>query len=154
MTLTTDMQQFEEWLKFHSDEEECTNLLQRNSFGTNYLHPHADLAWIVWRASREALANRGAQPVLYASEETLAYANEGEKSLVTWSDPMGDAVIPLYTAPPAPAVPDAVDYSDLDATSQDREVIEAIAECKGWNACRAAMLAAAPEGGNDHDTRR
>ncbi len=38
------------------------------------------------------------------------------------------------------AVPDAVDYSDLDAASQDREVIEAIAECKGWNACRAAML--------------
>jgi len=52
------------------------------------------------------LANREAQPVLYASEETLAYANEGEKSLVTWSEPMGDAVIPLFTAPPAPAVPD------------------------------------------------
>ncbi|WP_226882948.1 DUF551 domain-containing protein [Serratia marcescens] len=51
----------------------------------------------------ELLANREAQPVLYASEETLAYAKEGEKSLVTWSDPMGDAVIPLYTAPPAPA---------------------------------------------------
>lgn len=51
----------------------------------------------------------------------------------------------LYDSPPAPAVPDAVDYSDLDATSQDREVIEAIAECKGWNAYRAAMLAAAPE---------
>lgn len=45
-----------------------------------------------------------AQPVLYASEETLAYAKEGEKSLVTWSEPMGDAVIPLFTAPPAPAV--------------------------------------------------
>ncbi|HGM6984060.1 TPA: DUF551 domain-containing protein [Serratia marcescens] len=54
----------------------------------------------------EILANREAQPVLYASEETLAYAKEGEKSLVTWSEPMGDAVIPLYTAPPAPAVPD------------------------------------------------
>lgn len=79
--------------------------------------------------------------MLCASEETLAYAKEGEKSLVTWSEPMGDAVIPLYAAPPAPAVPDAVDYSDLDATSKDREVIEAIAECKGWNACRAAMLA-------------
>ncbi|WP_411750009.1 nucleoside triphosphate pyrophosphohydrolase family protein [Serratia marcescens] len=52
------------------------------------------------------LANREAQPVLYASEETLAYAKEGEKSLVTWSEPMGDAVIPLYTAPPAPAVPE------------------------------------------------
>lgn len=58
-----------------------------------------------------ALANREAQPVLYASEETLAYAKEGEKSLVTWSEPMGDAVIPLYTAPPAPAVPD--DYRHL-----------------------------------------
>lgn len=45
-----------------------------------------------------------------------------------------------YTAPPAPALLDAVDYSDLDATSQDREVIEAIAECRGWNAYRAAML--------------
>ncbi|WP_369606232.1 hypothetical protein [Serratia marcescens] len=57
------------------------------------------------------LANREAQPVLYASEETLAYAKEGEKSLVTWSEPMGDAVIPLYTSPPAPAVPD--DYLHL-----------------------------------------
>ncbi|MEL5614388.1 hypothetical protein [Serratia marcescens] len=51
----------------------------------------------------ELLANREAQPVLYASEETLAYAKEGEKSLVTWSEPMGDAVIPLFTALPAPA---------------------------------------------------
>lgn len=49
------------------------------------------------------LANREAQPVMYASEETLAYAKEGEKSLVTWSEPMGDAVIPLFTVPPAPA---------------------------------------------------
>ncbi|MBN5390773.1 hypothetical protein JY551_02065 [Serratia marcescens] len=57
------------------------------------------------------LANREAQPVLYASEETLAYAKEGEKSLVTWSEPMGDAVIPLFTTPPAPAVSD--DYQHL-----------------------------------------
>ncbi|WP_318370490.1 DUF551 domain-containing protein [Enterobacter sp.] len=46
----------------------------------------------------------------------------------------------LYAAPQPVAVPGAVDYSDLDPTSQDREVIESIAECKGWNACRAAML--------------
>ncbi|MGP1205260.1 hypothetical protein ACJ8J6_01005 [Serratia sp. CY47279] len=58
--------------------------------------------------TRELLANREAQPVLYASEETLAYAKEGEKSLVTWSEPMGDAVIPLYTTPPAPAPANAV----------------------------------------------
>lgn len=63
MTLTTERQQFEEWFKLHSDEEECTNLLQRNSASTNYLHPHTDLAWIAWKASREVLANREAQPV-------------------------------------------------------------------------------------------
>ncbi|HEM7578055.1 TPA: hypothetical protein U2J86_005107, partial [Serratia marcescens] len=53
------------------------------------------------RLARECLANREAQPVMYASEETLAYAKEGEKSLVTWSEPMGDAVIPLFTVPKA-----------------------------------------------------
>lgn len=57
-------------------------------------------------AFEELAANREAQPVLYASEETLAYAKEGEKSLVTWSEPMGDAVIPLFTAPPAPEITD------------------------------------------------
>ncbi|EOC1267542.1 hypothetical protein ACI09D_002664 [Cronobacter malonaticus] len=30
-------------------------MLQLNSYGTNYLHPHADLAWIAWQASRAAV---------------------------------------------------------------------------------------------------
>lgn len=47
--------QFEEWFKFHSDEEECTNLLQMNNAGTNYLHPHTDLAWIAWKESRASI---------------------------------------------------------------------------------------------------
>lgn len=47
--------QFEEWVKFHSDEEECTNLLQMNNAGTNYLHPHTDLAWIAWKESRASI---------------------------------------------------------------------------------------------------
>ncbi|MDP8656323.1 hypothetical protein QZQ41_17185 [Serratia marcescens] len=84
----------------------------------------------------ELLANREAQPVLYASEETLAYAKEGEKSLVTWSEPMGDAVFPLHTAPPAPAVPDAL-VNDID--SDDHPLLWSYNN--GWNACRAAMLA-------------
>ncbi|MGP3012531.1 hypothetical protein ACTVM0_16465 [Serratia marcescens] len=179
----------------------------------------------------ELLANREAQPVLYASEETLAYAKEGEKSLVTWSEPMGDAVIPLYTSPPAPSVPD--DYQHLKnvrelyhkqeerlfalaqringasfdkyshTTAQAIDVLENAIFGDDGNACRAAMpaqpvsggykfvpveptedmiaaamncddvsfnadetfcvnfgniyaamLAAAPEGGNDHDTGR
>lgn len=48
-----------------------------------------------------AIAEFGAEPVLYAAEETLAYAKMGELHLKCLSQPMGDAVIPLYTAPPA-----------------------------------------------------
>lgn len=56
-----------------------------------------------------AIAAFGAEPVLYAAEETLAYAKMGELHLKCLSQPMGDAVIPLYTTPPAPvSVPDDV----------------------------------------------
>ncbi|MGQ5784485.1 hypothetical protein ACUNI7_19985, partial [Serratia sp. IR-2025] len=159
-------------------------------------------------------ANREAQPVawemrywnsgynIWGDWERITAEQHAEMSVKFATDNDYEFRV-LYDAPPAPAVPDAVDYSDLDATSQDREVIEAIAECKGWNAYRAAMLAqpvssgyklvpaeatedmiaaamncddvsfnadetfcvnfgniyaamlaAAPEGGNDHDTRR
>lgn len=53
------------------------------------------------KLARIALASLTAEPVLYAAEETLAYANMGEIHLTCLSEPMGDAVIPLYTAPPA-----------------------------------------------------
>ncbi|MCZ0769132.1 hypothetical protein OY083_11285, partial [Salmonella enterica subsp. enterica serovar Rissen] len=58
--------------------------------------------------ARIALASLTAEPVLYAAEETLAYANMGEIHLTCLSEPMGDAVIPLYTAPPAPVVPETL----------------------------------------------
>lgn len=52
-----------------------------------------------------AIASFGAEPALYAAEETLAYAKSGELHLKCLSQPMGDAVIPLYTAQPAPVMP-------------------------------------------------
>lgn len=96
------------------------------------------------------LANREAQPVLYASEETLAYAKEGEKSLVTWSEPMGDAVIPLFTIPKAQTsgvvnLPTEF-ISDEGVMVRLEQVMAALAlvgvkyERRG-DACRAAMLA-------------
>lgn len=48
-------EQFEAWFRRFGSEDECTNMLQLNSYGTNYLHPHADLAWIAWQASRAAI---------------------------------------------------------------------------------------------------
>ncbi|MFK3702083.1 DUF551 domain-containing protein [Serratia ureilytica] len=100
--------------------------------------------------ARELLANREAQPVLYTSEETLVYAKEGEKSLVTWSEPMGDAMIPLFTVPPAPTsgvvnLPTEF-ISDEGVVVRLEQVMAALAlvgvkyERRGDD-CRAAMLA-------------
>lgn len=50
-----------------------------------------------------ALAAMDSEPVVYASEETLAYAAHGELLLRVLSQPAGDAIIPLYHhAQPAP----------------------------------------------------
>lgn len=66
-----------------------------------YTLGHADVA-ILNELARIALASLEAEPVLYAAEETLVYSKHGELHLTCLSEPMGDAVIPLYTAPPAP----------------------------------------------------
>ncbi|ENU0874939.1 hypothetical protein ACFGT5_003727 [Serratia marcescens] len=170
--LTTERQQFEEWLKFHSDEEECTNLLQRNSAGTNYLHPHADLAWIAWQASRELLANREAQPVAWSYEWASCITCEGPQNFQPviereappqWAIDEGQArsVTPLYTSPPAPAVPGKATPGNIEILASgysngtfQLDDDEANLATEIWNACRAAMLAAAQEGGNDHDAGR
>ncbi|MBM3061486.1 DUF551 domain-containing protein [Citrobacter braakii] len=69
-----------------------------------------------------------AEPVLYAAEETLAYAKMGELHLKCLSQPMGDAVIPLYTTPPAQVVPENC------VTAEHRRVIEML-----LNVCGAAF---------------
>lgn len=57
------------------------------------------------RAQIQEYRKVAGEPALYASEETLLYAKNGELHLRCLSEPMGDAVIPLYRHPqPAPAV--------------------------------------------------
>ncbi len=63
------------------------------------------------RLAEIALASLEAEPVLYAAEETLVYSKHGELHLTCLSEPMGDAVIPLYSAPPAPVVEDIGEIS-------------------------------------------
>ncbi|MDM2807981.1 hypothetical protein [Citrobacter sp. Cpo107] len=75
-----------------------------------------------------AIAAFDAEPVLYAAEETLAYAKMGELHLKCLSQPMGDAVIPLYTTPPAQVVPENC------VTAEHRRVIEML-----LNVCGAAF---------------
>jgi len=54
--------------------------------------------------ARIALASLEVTAVMYASQETLDAAEQGEHLLRTLSKPSGDAVIPLFTALPAPVV--------------------------------------------------
>ena len=93
--------------------------------------------------ARIALASLEAVPALYAAEETLAYAKMGELHLTCLSEPMGDAVIPLYAAPPAPVVPEKMSYQDgvVFVLNNGMSSIErGTVARRAWNACRAAML--------------
>ncbi len=153
MTLTTERQQFAEQNEMSLEFVNWFFDEKKESFGNMWFLMAAAL-WEGWKGR----ANREVQPVLYASEETLAYAKEGEKSLVTWSEPMGDAVIPLYAAPPAPANPD-FDTIALEASREIMKIgeriadlpggacqLQAIIQCRIEKDCRAATPAPAAAG--------
>lgn len=74
--------------------------------------------------------------------EPVAYIIAGHY-LMHANDPKVDnysSAVPLYTAPPAPFVPDEMPEPDTTRMFFTDAVAE-IAKAQGWNACRAAMLA-------------
>ncbi len=92
-TLTTERQQFEAWF----NEEMVMPVTESNSTAVR-------LMWKAWRASRELLANREAQPVAYA-----VFADNG--NIRIWSTDKGitenvGVPVPLYTAQQAPEITD------------------------------------------------
>lgn len=89
-------------------------------------------------AMKLALASLEAKPIgaFHISDQqvggTTDYIKDGE-----W--PIDDGVIEVYAAPPAPVVPDEKPVPNpLKMYAVD--AVAAIAEVRGWNACRAAML--------------
>lgn len=81
------------------------------------------------------------EPVVYASEETLAYAAHGELLLRVLSQPAGDAIIPLYRHAQQPVV--LADIA-LPHSWFDGEGVEVMSADEVKRACRAAMLQAQP----------
>ncbi|MFE0781722.1 hypothetical protein ACFW1Q_13140, partial [Serratia bockelmannii] len=101
-------------------------------------------SWAAWKREAERLqaiidevANREAQPVgfRYRHSDTVSWlyndwrwpdSVEAEQCQIEW----------LYTAPPAPAVPEEAKVGEMPFLGNSEQ-----GYVRGWNACRAAMLA-------------
>lgn len=97
---------------------------------------------ILKRVARIALAAMDSEPVAYIFKHP---AGRLFWSLTDESNKGHDDVMPVYAAPqPAPVVPEEKPIPNT-LSMYAVDAVAAIAEVKGWNACRAAMLAAAPQ---------
>ncbi|EDX2476006.1 Eaa protein [Salmonella enterica subsp. diarizonae serovar 16:z10:e,n,x,z15] len=88
--------------------------------------------------ARIALASLEAEPVAYMCKDgdDVEYNGHDEFS-------GGSKGVPLYAAPPAPVVPEEITDESTEQRLMGRRWAHSF--CAGWNACRAAMLAAAPQ---------
>lgn len=97
------------------------------------------------RAYEIALASLEAEPVAYIFKHP---AGKLFWALTDESNKEQSDVIPVYAAPPVPVVPEEKPMPNpLKMYAVD--AVAAIAEVRGWNACRAAMLQAEPVSNSD-----
>ncbi|EPV8454887.1 hypothetical protein ACWASV_000519 [Serratia marcescens] len=148
MTLATERQQFEQWWEtaMHNGYPPRFGWEHWRD-GDGYRDDDGEFQglWLAWLASRK-LANREARAVaatpIYQIWDDDGWCDTSEQIWrETYDDFRKEQYRIVYTAPPAPAVPEEM-KRDPDADVFDPGFMN------GWNACRAAMLAAAPEGGN------
>ncbi len=102
----------------------------------------ADMQFLLWDAQRRAGITD--EQITQAMIEKLSVNKNRE-----WPEPKDGEPRLHITAPPAPAVPEAISTRQAIVKMEAHEPCDSInvAYKLGWNACRAAMLAAAPEGG-------
>ncbi|MEF5301595.1 DUF551 domain-containing protein [Escherichia coli] len=97
------------------------------------------------RAYEITLASLEADPVAYIFKHP---AGKLFWALTDESNKEQSDVIPVYAAPPVPVVPEEKPMPNpLKMYAVD--AVAAIAEVRGWNACRAAMLQAEPVSNSD-----
>lgn len=88
-----------------------------------------------------ALAAMDSEPVAYISKSDF---DDGYPHILARRDFNKACTMPVYAAQPAPVVPEEKTIPNT-LSMYAVDAVAAIAEVKGWNACRAAMLAAAPQ---------
>ncbi|WP_281163492.1 hypothetical protein [Klebsiella quasipneumoniae] len=100
--------------------------------------------------ARMALAAMDSKPVAWTDEQELRDVDRGGCGYLFTVNPVTPhaderRIILLYRhAQPAPVVPEGKPIPNT-LSMYAVDAVAAIAEVKGWNACRAAMLAAAPQ---------
>ncbi|MBN5255581.1 hypothetical protein JY459_20540 [Serratia marcescens] len=104
----------------------------------------------VQEMAAELLANREAQPVGYIDPGSLK-EYRGQRAGGTWSAVQRttsglNMTTPIYTAPPAPAVPAEATPEDIPQ-EHNINTYSGITWAAAWNACRAAMLDQPVSGG-------
>lgn len=93
---------------------------------------------VVRELAQIALASLEAEPIgaFHIAEQqvdgTSDYIKDGE-----W--PIDNGIIEVYAAPPVPVVPEEKPMPN-PLSMYTVDAVAAIAEVRGWNACRAAML--------------
>lgn len=71
-------QQFEQYIKLHSDPAELEQKLKKANNGLNYANRDVDLMWIGWQASRDAIELVG-----YTSLRELQEMNFGMVGIIS-----------------------------------------------------------------------
>ena len=86
------------------------------------------------------LAAMDSEPVVFTDERNLYHIVMGRETSLIWGKQNSEAGdVPLYRHAQQPVVPDEKSMPNpLSMYAVD--AVAAIAEVKGWNACRAAML--------------
>ncbi|HBX0715680.1 TPA: hypothetical protein N3K52_002526 [Klebsiella pneumoniae] len=92
-------------------------------------------------ALEHLLAAMDSEPVAYISKSDF---DAGYPHILARRDFNKACTMAVYAAQPAPVVPEEKQIPNT-LSMYAVDAVAAIAEVKGWNACRAAMLAAAPQ---------
>ncbi|MCU6377826.1 hypothetical protein [Morganella morganii] len=82
-------QQFEEFIKLHTDPDELKDRLATINAGKNYRNAQTDIMWIAWEESRNSLNHVG-----YLSATASVCLMRGKQTIITPED-KGNCT-PLY----------------------------------------------------------
>lgn len=71
-------QQFEEFIKLHTEPKELKDRLVMVNAGKNYRNVQTDLMWVAWKESRNSL-----KPVGYLSATASVCLRRGSQTIIT-----------------------------------------------------------------------